>query len=382
MPRAPVCIAALVACSGPPGGRAPDATSPTDGPVDVVPTPDPTLTTVPVTGCVTDVPGRFAALATDPAPEQYLSAINGGVLPWPRYTDSAANSFGFLEHFQGLQRIGRYLLVSGGVAYGPPTSQLILVEMGSRGADETWAPPAGGPAFVPAPEDAIVATFDLDPTLWHAGGIQVADGIVAVPLAGDDVPSELRFYDLSDLSAPRELAPRVVRDHDLYVAALTRMPDGRFLALWWDDVVMELTFSLTSDLDDGLDETSALIVPADVAGGFQEGGCGVACGTYQAMNLVRDCGGPLFLVATRNSEKLSPTIPGDNLASLYELGWAGGEPTMSLVDRREFACHDRQCNFAAASGVAVLGDDLALYGAYHWLQDDGTRLLFQEFAAP
>jgi hypothetical protein len=51
---------------------------------------------------------------------------------------------------------------------------------------------------------------------------------------------------------------------------------------------------------------------------------------------------------------------------------------MRFADRRRFGCHDRQCNFAAAAGVYVLDGHVALYAAYHWLQDD--RLLFDEFA--
>lgn len=362
-----------------PGDAAPATpTADTGTPVATSPTvPEPTVPPDPV-ACVEDVPARFAALATEVDEARYLSARNDGVLPWPRYTDSIDNSFGLLEHFQGLQRVGNRLLVTGGVAYGERTSQLLVAEMGSRDPDGPWAP-VGAPPFAPD-GDGLVAAIDLDPVLWHAGGFQVADGVAAIPLAGDDPNAgEVRFYDLSDVLAPRELSPRIARPHDLYVAGIVRAADGRFVVLVWDDEVIELHRSSTTDLEDGLADASVVVTPADVDGGFQGGGCLLGCGTYQAMNLVLDCAGSLYVVATRNETKLSPTIPGDNLASLYELRWDdGSDPLMRFVDRRTFGCHDRQCNFAAAAGVSVLDGHLALYAAYHWLQDD--RLLFDEFA--
>jgi hypothetical protein len=236
---------------------------------------------------------------------------------------------------------------------------------------------------------SVVRTHDLEAVLWHAGGFQIADGVAAIALAGDDGNAgEVRFYDVAESlagdgsGALRELGPRIVRDHKLYAAAMARDVDGRFVIVTWDDEQLEVHRSLTARLDDGLAEETAIIDPDDVDD-FQGGGCGLGCGTYQSINLVRGCGdGALFIVATRNTNKLAPSIDGDDLASLYALTLAGPTAaTLALVDRRAFTCADRQCNFAAAAGVHVVDQDrLALYGAYHWLQDD--RVLFNEFTSP
>ncbi len=311
-----------------------------------------------------DVAARFREIPVDVAPAHQLALDNDEVLPPPRYTDSAANLFGLTEHFQGLQRLGSMLVLSAGVANGDRMSHLVLLDGDAR---------------------RVMGAIDLDPVLWHAGGIQLAGTLAAVPLAGDDsFVGEVRFIDLAAAAAPRELDLRIHRAHKIYAAGFAREPDGRVVVLLWDDEQLELFRSRSATLEDGFGDESAVVFPADVIGGFQGGGCGLGCGTYQSVNLLVGCGGALFIVGTRNSNKAAPAIPGDNLASLYALTWPrdeGAAATLELVERRSFTCADRQCNVAAAAGIAVLDRDrLALYAAYHWLQDD--RVLLNEFAAP
>jgi hypothetical protein len=254
--------------------------------------------------------------------------------------------------------------------------------MGARSVAGRWSLELGGLASANA-DDRIVAAIDLDGDLWHAGGIQVHDGVLAVPLTGGDpVAGEIRFYDVVDPTGPQELDARIARDRSLYATALTRFADGRFLVLLWDDDVIELVRSASADLADGFDAAPTIIATADVDGGFAGGGCGLPCGTYQAMNFVRDCDGRLFVIGTRNEQKAAPVMAGADLATLYELTGADGDaPAMSFVARREFACDDGRCSFAAAAGVYIVDDThLALYSAYHWLQDDGARLAFDELA--
>lgn len=333
----------------------------------------------PVRACVDDVPSRFRAIAAEVPPSRYLGAHNA-VIPWPRYSDGIENNLGAGEHFQGIARVGNHLIVSGGVMNGPRTSQLVVIEMGGRDPAARFAPAASTGAAL-AEGDSVVAVVDLDPVLWHAGGIQIADEILVVALETGDPPTgELRFYDVADPTSPRELGPRIARDRKLYAAALARLEDGRLLAISWDDARLELVRSRSADIGDGFEDGSFTIHPDDVVGGFQGGPCGIGCGSYQAINLVPDCAGGLFLVATRNAQQLAPVLPGDEVASLYALTFAAdGAPSLALVERRSFHCADRQCNFAAAAGVHVLNaENLLLYAAYHWLQEGGARLRFNE----
>lgn len=323
--------------------------------------------------CARDVPALFGALASSVPPELYLGARNDGVIPWPRYTDSIANRMGVGEHFQGIARTGRHAIVSAGVMHGPPTSQLVVIEMEDRGAAVRLAPARAG--------DRVAAVIDVDPALWHAGGIQIAHDVLAVALFGDDpVSGELRFFDVADPTAPREIAgARVARARKLYAAGLARLDDGRWLALAWDDEHLELLRSRGADLAGGFDDDALFIEPGDVAGGFQGGGCGLGCGTYQSVNLLRDCNGELFAVGTRNEQKAAPAIPGPDIAGLYRLTLGSSAASLALVEHRTFTCADQQCNFAAAAGIHLIDEhQLVLYSAYHWLRNDGARLLFNE----
>lgn len=319
--------------------------------------------------CVDNVPVRFADLPTNVDPSRYLSAHNDpAILPPPLYTGSLR------EHFQGIQRRGRTLFVTGGVEGSDARSQLIAVEMGSMSSSAAWT----RTSVQVSDQDRVIAANELDRTLWHAGGFQLAGNIAAIALETDGA-GEIRFYDVSDPRALRELGPRVVRTHKIYAAAIVQSFDRRFDIVAWDDEMLEVFRSSSAELEEGLASASSIIRPEDVSGGFQQGGCGVGCGTYQSINLVLDCEGTVFMIATRNSQKTAPTLPGSNFASLYQMTVGTSSASLQLVDRKDFECHDRQCNFAAAAGIHVLEDrSLALYSAYHWLQD--SRLLFNEFA--
>lgn len=339
-----------------------------------------------VVSCIDDVPLRFSEIPTEIAPggdtSRYLGARNS-VIAWPRYTSDSSNSFGVGEHFEGVQRFGRKLLLTGaGKFFTPSTSHLVIIEMGTRSETGAWAVPAYGHDWQSPPmEDRITSLITLDTTLWHGGGIQVNEDVLAVPLYGDASGSEIRFYRLSD--PPQELTTaKITRaSSEAKAVALTRQPDGRWVLLAWDDSSLDFFVSNTARLEDGFPTTFSSVTPAMVSGGFQGGGCGLPCGTYQNVNFVKQCDGALFFIGTRNTQKGAPTVPGQDFASLYRVELTG--PSVTFVSRREFFCHDQQCNFGAAASPFIQDSThLVLYGASHWLHDGNSRYNFNEFVAP
>jgi len=106
---------------------------------------------------LSDVPARFEQIPpkvrSSPffgSTKRYLGARNEGSIPPPDYTSTIENELGLGEHIQGIQRIGRHLILSGGIKTGIRRSQLILIEMGTRPAQGPWALPDYGQLQKPA----------------------------------------------------------------------------------------------------------------------------------------------------------------------------------------------------------------------------------------
>ncbi len=341
--------------------------------------------------CIDDVPLRFSQIPRHVEAAQGLAADQKDVIPWPRYTSSLQNHGGLNEHFQGIQRVGHYVLLTGsGKYFEPATGHLVVLEMASRSEVGAWSLPNGSAsATTPSSTDRIVALVDLDLENWHAGGMQRFDEWLAVALYGDETTrSVVRFYGLEDPTKPREVTgARIERDaSSVKAVAGTRLADDRYLVVTWDDVTLDFFLSKSTRLEDGFSQAPNVVTQAEVAGGFQGGGCGVSgCGTYQNVNFVRQCDGTLFLVGARNEEKASPTLKGNDLASLYRVDLPDGvenAPRITFVSRFSFSCEDERCNFGSGAGIHVLDPThLALYGASHWLHDGNARYDFTEFAA-
>ena len=346
-----------------------------------------------------DPPGQFrqipAKIRCSPvfcSTKRYLGARNADgdrdVIPWPDYTSQINNELGLGEHFQGVQRLGQYLVLSGGIKSGRRRSQLVIVAMGTRPSVGPWALPEYGYSYKdPAPEDRIVTAVDIDHRRWHAGGIQAADRILAVPIYGDVAGSEIRFFDLTAPHAPVELER--MRLHRRYIEAkavgLTRLPDDHHVLVVWDDNRLDFHRSCTTTLRDGFSESYARVPRSACGHGFVAGDADPLEGTYQNINLLTGGDGSVYLVATRNSQRMSPTVPGADLVDLYLVRWPSGDfalpPMITLVDSKQVFCYNQQCNFGA--GAAVYVDDsghLYLYAVSHWLHGGNSRLNFNEYS--
>lgn len=343
-----------------------------------------------------DVPARFEQIPQKVrespffgSTKKYLGARNDGIVQWPDYTSNIENELGLGEHIQGIQRIGRHLIVSGGIKTGIRRSQLILIEMGTRPTNGPWALPEYGHYKDPPPADKIAKVVDIDFDKWHAGGIQAMGEVLAVPIYNGQPGSEIRYFDLSDLgNGPIEIVNIRLRKDDMRAkaAALTRLPNDSLVTMLWDDEDLDFHFSLSADIRNGFQMNHTRVHKTEVEGGFQPGGGEIisGMGTYQNLNLVVDTDGNVYFVSTRNSQKASPTLPGRDLADLYRISWPNGHhapPHIVFQTQKHMFCYNQQCNFGAGAGIYV--DDqshLFLYGAAHWLHGKNSRYNFNEYS--
>lgn len=346
---------------------------------------------------VQDVPSQFAAIPKKVCSnrwfgsrKKYLGARANDKIPDPDYTSKVSGSLGLGEHFQGIQRIGRHLIISGGIKTGTRRSQLIVIRMGTRLVRGPWALPKYGHNYrKPPADDGIVRVVDVDETRWYAGGIQCMGDFVAVPIYSGDHDSEIRYFEFSAGDSSLAAIPAITLNCSYTAAkavALTRLPDNHYMTMIWDDHSLAFHYSKSEVFLDGFEAAHVNVNKDDVVGGFQPGdhGLGGLDGTYQSVNLVRQTGEGMYIVATRNSQKLSPSVTGVDYADLYRVAWPNGftsPPLITLVKHRKFYCYNQQCNFGAGTGIYVDDEEhMYLYGVSHWLHGGGKRLNFNEYS--
>jgi hypothetical protein len=346
---------------------------------------------------VKDVPGCFGEIPDRVAKKQYLGAWNRSI-PFPRYTSQLINLLGSQEHFQGVQRIGRKLVLSGSRKRGGQRSQLIVVDMASQTDAGPWAlPDYGYPYKTPAPADETIDVIDIDENRWHAGGIQALDGVLAVPIYGTGYSSQIRFFEFGDPAAPRpDENLTLLRPYELESMRLKKKgmepkavgmayypPKDCFILAVWDDEELHFHASkkppphAKTKLRDGFEaDRCGRLHKSELPRGFRPSG-----GTYQNINLVTD-GGTVFLVAARNIAKESPTTGGVNFLDLFWISWKGGDPrngprNVLRLKSRQIKCKHQQGNFGAGAGIYV--DDanhMYLYSSPHWLHGSDASLRF------
>ncbi len=360
--------------------------------------------------CLSNVQASFNKIPTKVRKRQiiystkkYLGARNT-LLPKPAYMSwkQVENLKAPTEHFQGIQRLhgkarGQYFVVSGGLKFGTPhRSQLIVYQMGSQSPTGPWALPSYGHNYkTPHKKDRTVKVVNIDDRLWHAGGIQVLDFIVGIPIWGDRGDSEIRFYDLRNPRNPQPLSNMTIkRKHTKANAiALTKLQNGYFMAMVYDDKTLDFYRSKTNNVFDGFkpnEKDIQRVHPKHVKGEWESGG-GLPLagksgkGAYQNINFLTQCNGTIYMVGMRNKSKIAPVTVAADYATLYQVHWANMDytrkPTIKKIKRRQFYCYNQQCNFGAGAGMFALNRHrLFLYGASHWLHDENKRFNFNEYS--
>jgi hypothetical protein len=298
------------------------------------------------------------------------------------------------NHFQGVQRLGRHLLVTGSFPYKRPRSDLLVARLNSRSADPgPWGSNLNRDRIPPS-EDCVVAYFRIDGDYWHPGGFGLLDSLAAIPLEGSGGESRITFVDFSDPENPVRLADRDI-DRPTSKAgacAITPRADGRvLLAAWTDSDVPEAgqasaPFHLDLYLSEAPGDTSqfafvAQFFPSDNHSFHRK---------FQALDFLWQLSGgeeKLFLIGFENTSESQPNPldPGENKAYLFLVDVAAvpdrappGGPALlpdsflACEDRKLFETSGNWCNMDAGASAYVDSDQhLIVYSVYHFLDKIG-----------
>ncbi|NIT88376.1 MAG: hypothetical protein GWM92_13240, partial [Gemmatimonadetes bacterium] len=201
----------------------------------------------------------------------------------------------------------------------------------------------------------------------------------------------MRFLHVADPTEPTEIeGAALARDvPSVGAAALTRLPDGRYLlGAWWEDGAadppgrLDLYLSATDDFRDGF-SPEPLRFPFPAVGERKP--------AYQAISFLAperagDGTGAavrLYFVGTENTSKTSPFTNGANVADLFAIevdpealaAGGGATPVAEHLLTRELRLESEWGNLDAGGGVHVGPDGLlSLYSCYHWRMNDQFRL--------
>jgi hypothetical protein len=298
------------------------------------------------------------------------------------------NKGGRDNHFQGVERLGRYLLVTGSFPYGRRRSDLLVVRLDSRPADPG---PWGSNLLrsrVPPATDRLVNYFRIDDDYWHPGGLDLLGNIAVIPLEQFDNTSKITFVDLSNPEAPvRRQALDIERDDAKAGAcAITPLADGRLLLAVWSDsdktgapFHLDLYLSTDQAVDSGF-ELAARFVP-DQMHRFHR--------RHQCLDFVWQRGPDrehLYLVGFENTSDAQPSPfgAGENKAYLFEVdlavlpnvtpGAVINLPAsfLSFMDEHQFGTSGNWCNMdAGACAYVDSNQQLIVYSVFHFLAKIG-----------
>lgn len=297
---------------------------------------------------------------------------------------------GMHNHFQGIQRLGRYLLVTGSYPHPAKRGDLLVFELGSR--HDT--PGAWGSNMLrePAPPaaDKLVAYFELDKVYWHPGGFSLLDQTAFIPMEGSAGTSKIMLVDVSTPASPAFLSKAIIRrpHWKAGACAATRMPDGTvLLAVWSDsDKSPKRAPPARYHLDLYRSETQDVTSQYSLVAQYHPAPDGDFHHKWQTMDFLWEehpTGRRLFLVGFENSaeNQPNPLDPGINRAVLFEVNRgvipreapAGGprelsETVLSYVDEVNLGTNGNWCNLDAGACAYVDSDQqLLVYGVYHFL---------------
>jgi hypothetical protein len=289
------------------------------------------------------------------------------------------NIFGLLNHFQGIQRIGRdYFVLSGSNPRGA-RADLFLIRL-NEDLEDGDSEESGD----------VVATINADSMMTHAGGLSVADNILAVPLhGGTPLNARVDFYDVSDPANPRKLPVQIERPgRKASAVAFTRLPNGYYLAAIlsaFDGLPRRIDFYLSRSVifrDGFLPEPVKWQVGEVKARAGQK----KSFSYFQTINFVRQTDGRLYLVGFNNSTASPAFLPGRDYADLYEVVFPPdtldavvptlAKPSIYKTANRPLNCSDGFCNMDAAAGLYVDPDSgsMSVYAAPGWLDGDKVKV--------
>ncbi len=306
--------------------------------------------------------------------EHFTARVNG-LIPKPRYRPTVSNFFGFLNHFQGIQRLpGSSHVAISGSNRSVTSAELFIVRLG-EGARE---------------EGEVVARIGLDDVMGHAGGMAIEGTILAVPLHGG-VPRRAKvvFYDVGDPEHPRKQHVEIDRPgRKAGAVALTRLAGGHFLAAVlsaYDGLPRRIDFYLSRGpvLEHGFHPEPVTWPVGEV---MARSGQDRTFSHFQSFGFIRQSDNRLYLVGFHNSFASPSILRGRDYADLYEVVFPKetntarppglAKPSIIKAASRLLQCIDGYCNLDAAAGLFVdpATKSLSIYAAPGWLDGDIVKV--------
>lgn len=344
---------------------------------------------------VDDVLSAFKLL---PRYADFIAVNDNGLIKGDVYT-------GINHHFQGIQRLndGQHFVLSGG-NINDQHAHLFIAKLSYFGVDKTnpnkkiptsiRKGPVGSNVIykekIPG-TDVLKSIFCLETgKYWHAGGIALAGDILAVPLENRvDKKSVIAFYNLKNTNQIERLDNLIIRKSGKCgAAAITLLANEHFLCISWsddDDLPSRFEFYLSKRKNDLTHFAKSKCVNFDKVIDKPSGKS-----KFQAIQIIKQSDDKLFLLATQNTNKLTPKFRGTNEGLLFEIYLSAKNrkptarnfnPKVKFLLKRRFADGGRYFNFAASVGVHVGKHNvLAKYSGSHWRDDGAIR--FAEFYPP
>ena len=216
---------------------------------------------------------------------------------------------------------------------------------------------AGGSFLFTSDGRAVIGILPLSEQYHHPGGIQALGSVVAVgtdQFQGSD--SEVRFFDFRDPRAPQELKHlkifrKIQRAESVGWVRIPQGPmAGRILLVAGSRQTRELTFYRSTGVDLFNLETRFEKI-ADWEGPHAP----KRLPNYQALNLVAQCDGKIFLIGTIKRRLFFDLLPwgGEDYLDLLEVAIdpAAPQPEVSFrrVQHRTFKL--TQANLSAGGGI-------------------------------
>jgi hypothetical protein len=315
--------------------------------------------------CISDVPAAFARLAN--APRTDIVLRTNGKVPEPYYLQSAAAKYGIDNHFQGAARLPHFFILSG-ANYWTRTAQLFIAEM-------------DGHASV---GDRLVSRIDVESgEFWHLGGIASAGALVALPLQDGEaafehkkfVSSRILFWDFTDPLKPKSVGPEILRHQNgAGAVGLVEIKNGHYILAVSDDVNVEMYISKSRSVMDGF------IGPVRAASAPESQIAG------QAIQLLSQCDGRVYLLSFENSGYMPPFFNGSDRVTLSEvigLNNSMSKPIQVTPQKTIDLSCDEWCNFSAASGSYIGTDQhLRLFSSRFHRSLKGSQIHLAEFGEP
>ncbi|HXU29771.1 MAG TPA: hypothetical protein VN851_04255 [Thermoanaerobaculia bacterium] len=314
--------------------------------------------------CVVNVPGQFAALRDHGEP---LGFKHDGLELNVAYPSS--------NHIEGIQRLltgqGRTFVIAKrddrstgqiGLVVSMATRNGSGVRVRSNRLSTSIAQPEDTP---PSGSDRVIATLPPRDHFRHAGGMQAAGNVVALPMEEGPGNGRIALYDFNSSTAPLPFAFIEGTTPAAGTASLAKLSASQWVLLLGhgDAKKLEVFKSSSGDLRAPGNRWTRTEIWEDWKVNVWD--------SFQNLNFVTDCNdGQLYLIGTGLGVRWGAI--GSDYAHLYR-AFADGPLRLEHVGVKQFYCSNdgsRQCNFDAGSGVFVGADHkLVLYATEH--ADDG-----------